>query len=193
MLALLKSLQLCKFSCRIIFFKIHILGEYESAFSHWYEEEHKPVAANTSARTSGWLQHFSLFENLQFKHNPIFVYMSFCLKGHLLMEHWLRGFLLSYCYILAFNNSMTRNVNAFRRLFTNMGAKLIDFETISVITTKFLFLSALPSIAFAFIQTHSHSGRHFRCFIHALAHFNELLWGCHALHPEGSVESLHLK
>jgi len=35
----------------------------------------------------------------------------------------------------------------------NMGAKRIGFETInsSVITTKFQFFSALPSIAFAYI------------------------------------------
>lgn len=36
----------------MIFFKICILGEHESAFSHWYEKEHKSIAANPSTRTS---------------------------------------------------------------------------------------------------------------------------------------------
>lgn len=88
------------------------------------------------------------------------------------MKHWLRGFLLSYCYKLAFNN-----VNAFRLLLMNMGTKRIGFATInsSAITTKFRFLPALPSIAFGYILAHSHLQRYFRHFIYALARFNQLL------------------
>lgn len=41
---LLKFLQLHKFSWRIIFFKVCILGEYESVFSHWDEKEQKSIA-----------------------------------------------------------------------------------------------------------------------------------------------------